>query len=84
MIEILHKMIENDRNVPQNDQNPELSFALLVMSIILGVAAVIGLFLWIEHHSSFYVVLGSIVILMMAGILMFVVIMLYSGRSSDD
>ena len=52
------------------------------MSIILGVAAVIGLFLWIARHSSFYVALGAIVILLIAGILMFIVIMLASGR--DD
>jgi len=54
-----------------------------MMSIILGVTAVIGLFWWIEHHSSFYVALGSIIILLIAGILMFVVIMLASGRDSD-
>jgi len=53
------------------------------MSIILGVTAVIGLFWWIEQHSSFSVALGSIVILMIFGILMFIVIMLASGRDSD-
>ncbi len=54
-----------------------------MMSIILGVTAVIGLFWWIESHSSFWVALGSIVILLIAGILMFIVIMLASGRDRD-
>jgi len=55
-----------------------------LMSIILGVTAIIGLFWWIEHHSSFYVALGSIVILMIAGLLMVVFVLLSSGGSSDD
>jgi len=54
-----------------------------LMSIILGVATVIGLFWWIESHSSFWVALESIVILLIAGILMFIVIILASGRDSD-
>ena len=54
-----------------------------LMSVILGVTAVIGLFWWIEQHSSFYVALGSIIILMIAGIVMFVVIILASGRDAD-
>ena len=54
-----------------------------LLSVVFGVAAVIGLFWWIEQHSSFYVALGSIGILLIAGILMFVVIMLASGRDSD-
>jgi hypothetical protein len=54
-----------------------------IMSIILGVASVIGLFWWIESHSSFAVALGSIVILLIAGIAMLVVILLLSGRDGD-
>ena len=55
-----------------------------LMSVILGVAAVIGLYWWLEQHSSMWVALGSIVILMIAGIGMLAVILLLSGRDRDD
>ncbi len=54
-----------------------------MMSVILGAAAVMGLFWWIERHSSFAVALGSIVVLMISGILMLVFIILLSGRDGD-
>jgi len=53
------------------------------MSLILGITAVIGLFWWIESHSSFWVALGSMVILMIFGIFMFIVIILASGRDNS-
>jgi drug/metabolite transporter (DMT)-like permease len=53
------------------------------MAIVLGVASAIGLFWWIESHSSFLVVLGSIIILPIAGITMFAVILPASGRDNS-
>jgi len=54
-----------------------------MMSIVLGTASIIGLFWWIEQHSSFGVALGSIGILLIAGIAMFIVIILASDRDAD-
>ena len=53
----------------------------LSMAIILASASVIGLFLWISHHSSAMVAAGAIVLLMISGILA-MLIFTFSGR--DD
>jgi hypothetical protein len=54
-----------------------------MMSVILAAATLMGLFWWVEQHSSFWVALGTIGILMMAGIGMIALILIRSGGDDD-
>ncbi len=54
-----------------------------ILVFVFSAISTIGIFWWIKKQSSFYIALGSTMILLTFSILMFIVLILASQRSSS-